>query len=99
MPSVDEAFGVAYVEAMAAGLPAIGTRGEPGPEDIAAAGGGLRLVPPGHPEALAATIGELLDDSEGLRALGGAARDTVRAVFTWGRCGRETVHAYEDALR
>ena len=45
LPSVDEAFGVAYIEAMAAGVPAIGTRGEPGPEEIAAAGGGIRLVP------------------------------------------------------
>jgi teichuronic acid biosynthesis glycosyltransferase TuaC len=38
MPSTEEAFGVAYVEAMAAGVPAIGCRGEPGPEEIAAAG-------------------------------------------------------------
>ena len=35
MPSTDEAFGVAYVEAMAGWLPAIGARGEPGPEEIA----------------------------------------------------------------
>ena len=35
LPSVDEAFGVAYVEAMAAGVPAIGCRGEAGPEEIA----------------------------------------------------------------
>ncbi|MEA2184404.1 MAG: hypothetical protein QOF69_3589, partial [Solirubrobacteraceae bacterium] len=34
MPSTDEAFGVAYVEAMAGWLPAIGARGEPGPEEI-----------------------------------------------------------------
>src|SRR5262249_1798803 len=34
LPSVEEAFGVAYIEAMAAGVPAIGTRGEPGPEEI-----------------------------------------------------------------
>src|SRR5439155_15904298 len=40
MPSTEEAFGVAYVEAMAAGVPAIGCRGEPGPEEIAAAGDG-----------------------------------------------------------
>ena len=42
MPSVDEAFGVAYIEAMAGGVPAIGCRGEDGPEEIAAAGGGHR---------------------------------------------------------
>jgi glycosyltransferase involved in cell wall biosynthesis len=99
MPSLDEAFGVAYVEAMAAGLPAIGGRGEPGPEDIAAAGGGIRLVATGDHVALAAAIGELIDDPEALRALGVAARDTVQAAFTWERCGRETVRAYEDALR
>src|ERR1700733_8388780 len=31
MPGVEEPFGVAFVEAMAAGLPAIGSRGEGGP--------------------------------------------------------------------
>ncbi len=46
LPSVAEAFGVAYVEAMAAGVPAIGARGEDGPEEIAAAGGGIELVAP-----------------------------------------------------
>ena len=36
MPSTEEAFGVAYIEAMAAGIPAIGATGEPGPAEIAA---------------------------------------------------------------
>ncbi len=49
LPSTDEAFGVAYVEAMAAGVPAIGCRGEDGPEEIAAAGGGIELVPAARP--------------------------------------------------
>jgi glycosyltransferase involved in cell wall biosynthesis len=99
LPSVDEAFGVAYVEAMAAGLPAIGARGEPGPEEIAAAGGGIRLVPAGDVEALAREIDALVGDRAGLRAEGADARATVEAAFTWARCGRETVRAYEDALR
>ena len=34
MPSTEEAFGAGYVEAMAGGVPAIGCRGEPGPEEI-----------------------------------------------------------------
>jgi teichuronic acid biosynthesis glycosyltransferase TuaC len=95
LPSADEAFGVAYVEAMAAGVPAIGTRGEPGPEEIARAGGGIALVDAGDVDALARAIDALLDDP----AAGAAARATVEAAFTWERCGRETVRAYEDALR
>jgi teichuronic acid biosynthesis glycosyltransferase TuaC len=99
MPSVDEAFGVAYVEAMAAGLPAIGARGEAGPQEIAAAGDGIRLVAPGDVEALAAEIEGLIGEPEYAKDLGEAARETVRRAFTWEACGRATVAAYEDALR
>jgi glycosyltransferase involved in cell wall biosynthesis len=99
LPSVDEAFGVAYVEAMAGAVPAIGCRGEPGPEEIAAAGGGLRLVPPADPEALATELRSLLDEPDWRRELGDAARATIEAGFTWEQCGRATVAAYEAALR
>ncbi len=99
MPSVDEAFGVAYVEAMAAGMPAVGARGEPGPEEIAAAGGGMRLVPPGDVEALAAELDALLAEPRFRHELGAAARATVAERFSWEACGRATVAAYDDALR
>jgi teichuronic acid biosynthesis glycosyltransferase TuaC len=98
MPSTEEAFGVAYVEAMAAGLPAIGCRGEPGPEEIAAAGDGFMLVPPGDIERLTQRIDELLSDPQRLREAGQRARATVAAHFTWERCGEETLAAYEHAL-
>jgi len=99
MPSVDEAFGVAYVEAMAAGLPAVGARGEAGPQEIAAAGDGLRLVPPADVEALAAELDALLAEPAYLLELGARAHATVTRAFTWEQCGRATVQAYEDALR
>jgi teichuronic acid biosynthesis glycosyltransferase TuaC len=99
LPSVDEAFGVAYVEAMAAGVPAIGCRGEAGPEEIAAAGGGMVLVEPRDPQALAQRIAALLDDATGTRALGALARENVRSNFTWERCGEATLAAYREALR
>jgi glycosyltransferase involved in cell wall biosynthesis len=99
LPSVDEAFGVAYIEAMAGAVPVIGCRGEAGPEEIAAAGGGIRLVPPADPEALAAELRLLLDEPAWRRELGDAARATVEAEFTWERCGRATVAAYEEARR
>lgn len=99
LPSVDEAFGVAYIEAMAAGVPAIGCRGEAGPEEIAAAGGGIVLVEPRDPRALAERIAALLDDSPGTQELGLRARETVRSNFTWEQCGQATVAAYRAALR
>ena len=99
LPSIDEAFGVAYVEAMAAGIPAIGCRGEAGPEEIRASGGGIRLVAPGDPESLAEELRRLLEDAAWRRELGEAARATVERSFTWEACGRATVAAYEEALR
>ena len=95
MPSVNEPFGVAYVEAMAAGLPAIATRGEGGPEDIAAAGDGIVLVPRDDHRALAVAITEVLRNP----TVGQAARRTVAEHFTWKHCGERTVVAYERALK
>jgi glycosyltransferase involved in cell wall biosynthesis len=98
LPSVDEAFGVAYLEAMAGGVPAVGCDGEPGPAEIAAEGGGIALVPPRDADALAAELDRLLSDPSKLEAAGGAARATVERAFTWTRCGAATVEAYELAL-
>jgi glycosyltransferase involved in cell wall biosynthesis len=92
MPSSDEAFGVAYVEAMAGGVPAIGLRGEDGPEEIARCGGGILLAERGE---LAATVARAREERE---QLGEQARANVAANFTWERCGRETVAAYREAL-
>jgi glycosyltransferase involved in cell wall biosynthesis len=98
MPGVEEPFGVAFVEAMAAGLPAIGSRGEGGPEDIAAAGPGMILVEPDDPGALAGVLDRLVRDRSELARLGAAARETVAANFTWERCGAQTIAAYQAAL-
>jgi teichuronic acid biosynthesis glycosyltransferase TuaC len=94
LPSEDEAFGVAYVEALACGVPAIGCAGEGGPEEIAALGRGMLLVPRADPGALAAAIEAALADRE----LPAAARRTAADHFSWQRCGRDTVAAYRDAL-
>ena len=98
MPSVAEAFGVSYVEAMAAGVPAVGCRGEDGPEEIAAAGGGIELVRPRDPQALAAVLDTLLSDPGRREALGRAARANVERNFTWAACGAATRAAYAEVL-
>ena len=98
MPSVDEAYGVAYVEALACGVPALGCRGEGGPEEIAALGEGMLLVPPADVEALAGAIREALEHPRRHQELSRAARATARAHFTWEGCGQATRRAYEDAL-
>jgi glycosyltransferase involved in cell wall biosynthesis len=97
MPGVEEPFGVAFVEAMAAGLPAIGAKGEGGPEDIAAGGGGMLLVAPDDHHELAGAIAGAFE--QGIDQLGRQARENVERNFTWERCGRATIEAYEAALQ
>lgn len=95
LPSIAEAFGVAYVEALAHSMPAIGCAGEGGPEEIAALGDGMVLVPPRSPRALAAALERVLDDPGPLAV---SARALAARHFSWDRCGEATVAAYRDAL-
>jgi glycosyltransferase involved in cell wall biosynthesis len=98
MPGVEEPFGVAFVEAMAVGVPAVGGRGEGGPEDIAASGEGMLLVTPGDVDELARLLDRLCADRPELHRLGEAAGRTAAASFTWERCGERTMAAYGAAL-
>jgi teichuronic acid biosynthesis glycosyltransferase TuaC len=98
LPSVAEAFGVAYIEALAHGAPAIGAEGEGGPEEIAGLTDAMVLVPPRDPRALAAALKRHLADPAGLARLGEHGREMVRANFTWEACGDATVRAYREAL-
>ena len=95
MPSLHDAFGVAHIEAMAAGLPAIGGEGT-GAEDVAAAGEGMLLVPAGDVTSLARAIERLVGDPGELERLGEAALRTAAEHFSWGRNADATASLYRE---
>jgi phosphatidyl-myo-inositol dimannoside synthase len=76
LPSVQEGFGIVFLEAMAAGLPVVACRAAAVPEVVREGETGM-LVPPRAPPALADALADLLRNPERARALGGAARVRV----------------------
>lgn len=98
MPSVDEAYGVAYVEAMARGVPTIAALGEPGPLDLADLGSGIQLAAPGDVEHLSRVISRLLSDPAERARLGKLGRRVMQERCSWEVVGRQTVRAYERVI-
>jgi glycosyltransferase involved in cell wall biosynthesis len=96
LPSLREAFGLAFVEAMTFGLPVVGTRVEAIPEIVADGETGL-LVPPGDPPALAGALAALLDDPGRAAQMGAAGRERAAVRFGWDRtAGRVLAVLDED---
>lgn len=96
MPSLYEAFGIVFLEAMAYALPCIGARSCAMPE-IVRDGETGRIVPPGDATALAETLHELADDPERARRLGTAGRERFLDRYTWDRVADRIVE--EIAVR
>jgi glycosyltransferase involved in cell wall biosynthesis len=88
MPSTYEPFGIAYVDAGAAGVPSIGTT-VGGAAD--AVGDGGRVVDPRDDGALLAAMLELADPQTA-RHLGALAREHA-ALFTWRAVGERLLRA------
>jgi glycosyltransferase involved in cell wall biosynthesis len=78
MPSLTEAFGVVFLEAMACGVPVVGTRVGGVPEIVRDSENGL-LVPPNDPPALAEALVRLLTDQPLRHRLAAAGLETARA--------------------
>ena len=81
LPSRLEAFGLAALEAMACGVPAVATRTGGLPEVITPGVDGF-LEEPGDVEAMAARVLELLTDAERYRRMSSAARRTAEERFS-----------------
>lgn len=82
MPTLWEPFGIAFLDAMACGVPCVGTAVEAVPEIVEAGKTGV-LVPPGDPGALADALVALLADPARAREMGAAGRARVLRQFLW----------------
>jgi glycosyltransferase involved in cell wall biosynthesis len=92
-----EPFGLAIVEAMAAGLPVIATASE-GAMEIINDGFSGKLVPLDDSEALAAAINDLLDNPLERSRLGHNARLAARERYSLARMASDTEQVYREVL-
>jgi glycosyltransferase involved in cell wall biosynthesis len=97
LPTLQEPFGLAFLDAMACGLPCVGTRVEAVPEIVRDGETGL-LVPPGDPVALAAALERLLGDPARARAMGARGRARVFASGLWSHVAVRIERTLETAL-
>jgi phosphatidylinositol alpha-1,6-mannosyltransferase len=93
LPSVQEGFGIVFLEAMAAGLPVVACRAAAIPEVVSDGLTGV-LTAPRDPAALAAAVQALLRDPVRARALGAGGRERVES-FTL----RRVAERFLDAIR
>ena len=97
LPSLAEATSIAGLEAMATGLPLVGTDVGGIPTIIEDKATGL-IVPPRDPDAMANALGQLISDADLRRRMGAAARAKVEREFTWPVIVRKTVEVYRACL-
>jgi glycosyltransferase involved in cell wall biosynthesis len=99
-PAVREAYGLAMLEAQAAGLPVVAGR-EGGVAEVVVDGRSGVLAAPRDPDAFAAAAGDLLERPQRRHALGEAATRFVVEARSLGRAAAELASALAaaDAIR
>jgi glycosyltransferase involved in cell wall biosynthesis len=91
VPSSYEGYGIAYLEGMGFGLPAIATASG-GAGEVVAHGQTGFLIPPGDAGALARCLKTLAQDRDCLAEMGQAALDSYRAHPTWEQSMEQVVN-------
>jgi glycosyltransferase involved in cell wall biosynthesis len=97
IPSLDEGLGLSLMEAMACGLPTIGSE-VGGIKDLIQHGVNGLLVEPADVKGLASAILELLKDREKAKVLGNNARNFIKEKFTLEKMVSETERTYLECL-
>lgn len=97
LPSVQEGFGIVFLEAMACGKPIVAGRRAAVPETVADGETGI-LVDPDESAALAEALAKLLQDGELRHAMGLAGRHRVER-YAAGHVAATFLTTVQDALR
>jgi phosphatidyl-myo-inositol alpha-mannosyltransferase len=89
-----ESFGIVLIEALAAGTPVVATSIE-GYEEAVGSSECVRLVRPGDPEALAAALGDVLDD-DGRRRQNSPVAVRLARQYDWNVIAQRLQSIYEE---
>ncbi|MEX0616721.1 MAG: glycosyltransferase family 4 protein [Candidatus Woykebacteria bacterium] len=92
-----ESFGMVIIEAMACGIPVIGTDIGGIPETIVNGQDGI-IVPPANSEALASAIRSIVNDPELARRMGKSGYYKVRKEFNWESRIRKTKEIFSQYI-
>ena len=96
LPSYDENFAVAVVEAMAAGLPVVVAEGVALHREIDQARAGL--VVPATPTGIGAALHRLLGDPAMNSSMGRNGQALATSTFAWDRIAIDLEHMYRQAI-
>ena len=97
LPSEEESFGLVALEAMASGVPVVGSSGS-GLSEVVTDGLTGRLHPVGDVEAMAESAVELLSDSERWSRVSRAARESAIERYSSDRIVPQYESYYEEVL-
>jgi len=97
-PSVNEGFGISFIESMACRIPTIGTS-VGGITDIIQDGENGILVPPEDERALSAALRQVFDDAGLASRIAAKGYQTVKEKFTWETVLKDMENVYQMLVK